>query len=74
MADWNQGAGVLLQAMPPSLVEDKLDWLLISSDEQVAAEAGRMGRNEVAMSARMARIFILVSFGSVTAPAATLQH
>ena len=66
----------LLQAMPPSLVEDRLDWLLISSDEQVppvAAAAGRMGRKEEAMSARMARIFIFVSFGSVTAPAATLQ-
>ena len=50
--------------MPPSLVEDRLDWLLISSDEQVpAAAAGRMGRKEEAIMARMARSFILRSFG-----------
>jgi hypothetical protein len=46
------------QATPPSLVDERLDGLLISSDEQVLAAAGGTVMKEAAIRAMIARSFI----------------
>jgi hypothetical protein len=47
---------------PPSVVDDKLDWWLGSSEPvvvQYLADAGRTGSNDAAIKARMATSFML---------------